>query len=116
MLANDTDPNGFGAGGPTVSQVAGDGANVGNPVAGTSGGSFTIQAEGSFSFDPGADFDDLAAGETRDTSISYTARIARSIIVVVRSANLRFDRGAINDYTTVLSRTMLTPFGTGTVD
>ncbi len=34
-------------------------------------------------------------------------RIARSIIVVVRSANLRLNRGAINDYTTVISRAML---------
>ena len=31
----------------------------------------------------------------------------RSIIIVVRSANSRFDRGAINDYSTVMSRTVL---------
>ncbi len=35
-------------------------------------------------------------------------RIGRRISVVVRSANPTFDRGAINDNTTVISRTMLT--------
>ena len=41
-------------------------------VTGSNGGSFTIAADGSYSFDPGAAFDDLAVGATRTTSVTYT--------------------------------------------
>ena len=65
----DRDPNGA-----TLNVVAVNGAagSVGNGVAGDNGGTFTIAASGEFSFNPGSDFDDLAAGEARDTSVSYT--------------------------------------------
>jgi hypothetical protein len=33
----------------------------------------TFNADGSYSFDPGADFDDLAVGATRDVTFTYTA-------------------------------------------
>ena len=56
----------------TVSEVNGDPANVGQPVDGSDGGSFTINADGSVSFDPELDFQDLQVGETRDTTITYT--------------------------------------------
>ncbi len=49
--------------------VAGD---VGNGVAGSNGGTFTINATGGYTFVPGTSFDDLAAGETRTTSVTYT--------------------------------------------
>nr|WP_242007820.1 Ig-like domain-containing protein [Cobetia sp. AM6] len=54
-----------------VSQVGEDAANVGQPTAGDNGGQFTVNADGSYDFAPGADFDDLAADETRTTTISY---------------------------------------------
>ena len=54
-----------------VDQVGGDGGNVGTAIAGDNGGQFTISGSGSYEFDPGTDFDDLAGGESRDTSISY---------------------------------------------
>ncbi len=38
-----------------------------------SGGTVTNNNDGTFSFDPGHDFDDLAAGETRDVTVSYRA-------------------------------------------
>ncbi|MDF1581324.1 MAG: Ig-like domain-containing protein, partial [Desulfuromonadales bacterium] len=41
-------------------------------VAGDNGGSFTLAADGSYSFDPGSDFDYLAAGETTTSRVSYT--------------------------------------------
>ncbi len=46
--------------------------------------------------------------DAKDRSINYCRCSLRELtfIVVVRSANLRFDRGAINDYTTVISRAM----------
>ncbi len=55
----------------TVSQVGEDAANVGQPTAGDNGGQFTVNADGSYDFAPGADFDDLAVGESRTTTISY---------------------------------------------
>ena len=36
-------------------------------------GSLTFNADGSYSFDPSGDFDDLAPGDSRDVSFTYTA-------------------------------------------
>jgi T1SS-143 domain-containing protein len=69
VLGNDSDPDGDTL---TVSAVNGAAASVGAVVAGTSGGSFTLNADGSYDFDPNGAFEDLAAGETRATSITYT--------------------------------------------
>ncbi|MCC7336569.1 MAG: cadherin domain-containing protein, partial [Pirellulaceae bacterium] len=40
-------------------------------ITNTSEGSVTVQANGDYSFDPGADFQDLALGETRDVMFTY---------------------------------------------
>ncbi|OLO06304.1 hypothetical protein BTW08_18250, partial [Salinicola sp. MH3R3-1] len=40
---------------------------------GQGNGSLTFNADGSYSFTPGTDFDSLAAGESRDVTFSYTA-------------------------------------------
>ncbi|MEJ6398295.1 Hint domain-containing protein, partial [Yoonia sp. 208BN28-4] len=56
----------------TVSEVDGDPANVGQPVDGDNGGSFTINPDGTASFDPDGDFDDLGEGETQETTVTYT--------------------------------------------
>ena len=70
LLLNDTDPDGDDL---TITEVAGDTANVGSATVGDNGGSFTIRADGSWRFDPGSDFDGLAAGATATTSVEYTA-------------------------------------------
>jgi VCBS repeat-containing protein len=70
LLVNDLDPDPLDT--HVVSAVNSSGANVGAGVAGTGGGLFTIAADGSYSFDPGLDFDSLAVGESRITSIEYT--------------------------------------------
>ena len=70
LLLNDTDPDGDTL---TITEVAGDTANVGSATTGDNGGQFTIRADGSWRFDPGADFDGLAAGATATTSVQYTA-------------------------------------------
>ena len=70
LLLNDTDPDDDTL---TIIEVAGDTANVGSATAGDNGGQFTISADGSWRFDPGADFDGLAAGATATTSVQYTA-------------------------------------------
>ena len=61
LLLNDTDVDG-----DDLSQGQ---VQVGN---GSNGGTFGIDDSGSLSFDPAGAFDDLAIGDTRDTSFSYT--------------------------------------------
>jgi hypothetical protein len=57
-----------------VVAVAGDAANLGQVVAGSNGGTFLINADGTYAFDPGTDFDDLvlAPGEEVRTSVGYS--------------------------------------------
>jgi len=55
-----------------VEQVNGDATNIGASVAGSDGGLFTVNADGSYSFDPNGEFEDLDVGETRETTITYT--------------------------------------------
>jgi VCBS repeat-containing protein len=69
VLSNDSDPDGDTL---SVSEVNGSDANVGASVPGTDGGSFTLNEDGSYTFDPGMDFDYLAVGETATTSVTYT--------------------------------------------
>ncbi|MGB7329296.1 MAG: putative Ig domain-containing protein, partial [Rubripirellula sp.] len=56
----------------TVSAVNGNAANVATSIAGTNGGSFIINANGTYSFATGSDFEYLDAGETATTTINYT--------------------------------------------
>ena len=70
VITNDTDPDGDTL---TVGAVNGVAGNIGASVTGSSGGSFTVNTNGGYTFNPGAAFDDLAVGETRTTSVAYTA-------------------------------------------
>ena len=65
----DSDPEGDPL---TVVAINGNANGVGNPVAGSDGGTFTVGSDGVLSFDSGNDFDFLAVGETATTTISYT--------------------------------------------
>ena len=65
----DSDPDGDAI---RVSLVNGSSANIGAGVAGSNGGTFTINGDGTYTFDPGAAFDNLAAGATRTTTATYT--------------------------------------------
>ncbi|MCF6443337.1 Ig-like domain-containing protein [Nereida sp. MMG025] len=69
VLGNDSDPDDDPL---TVAEVDGDDANVGQPVAGDNGGLITINEDGTASFDPNGEFDDLDEGETAQTSVTYT--------------------------------------------
>ncbi|MGS1006144.1 retention module-containing protein [Achromobacter anxifer] len=69
VLANDRDPDGDAL---AVSQVNGNPANVGAAIAGSHGGTFTLNADGSYSFDPGSAFQHLGIGEKSYSSITYT--------------------------------------------
>ncbi|MGE8688531.1 MAG: retention module-containing protein, partial [Achromobacter sp.] len=74
VLGNDTDPDGDKL---SVSAVEGDAAGVGAAVNGSNGGTFTLNADGTYTFDPGPDFQYLAAGQTATTSITYTVSDAQ---------------------------------------
>jgi large repetitive protein len=45
---------------------------VGTAVAGSTGGLFTVNSDGTVTFDPNGEFEDLAVGETATTTVSYT--------------------------------------------
>ena len=64
----DIDPDGDDL---SVTRVDGDAANLGQEVAGTNGGLFTINADGSYLFHTNDDFQTLDVGETALTSITY---------------------------------------------
>ncbi|MAT50657.1 MAG: hypothetical protein CMK32_05685, partial [Porticoccaceae bacterium] len=70
VLVNDTDIDNSGT--HTVSAVNGEAGDVGQAVAGSNGGAFTINSDGSYDFDPDGDFDDLDDGQSRTTSVTYT--------------------------------------------
>ncbi|WP_405279402.1 VCBS domain-containing protein [Cobetia sp. Ld8] len=69
VLVNDIDVDADSA--LVVSQVNGSGANVGQPVTGSEGGDFTLNADGSWSFDPSGDFEALKDGESAVTTLTY---------------------------------------------
>lgn len=63
----DSDPDGDNI---TVTGVEVSGQNVGSAVAGSNGGMFTINSDGTFSFDPSGDFS-LPSGGATTTSVIY---------------------------------------------
>ena len=90
VLDNDSDPDGDTL---VVSQVGGDAAGVGAPVAGDNGGLITINADGSTTFDPNGAFDGLGDGENTITKITYTAtdpsgvQVTQTLTVTVTGTN-----------------------------
>ena len=102
-LTNDRDPDGDPL---TIDQVEGQAANVGNAVAGSNGGTFTINANGTYTFNPGNDFNDMAAGDPpRTTTITYRVTDnnggvdAATITVTVTGVNDRPTADPIPGYT-----------------
>ncbi|MEZ5663984.1 MAG: Ig-like domain-containing protein [Burkholderiaceae bacterium] len=65
----DSDPDGDSL---TVSEVNGVAGNVGAPVAGSNCGLFTVNADGTVSFDPNGAFEGLAVGESATSTVTYT--------------------------------------------
>ncbi|MBL1203361.1 MAG: hypothetical protein FWK04_30915, partial [Nostoc sp. GBBB01] len=57
----------------TVSAVNGNAADVGNQITLLSGALLTLNADGTFAYNPNAQFESLAAGATANDSFTYTA-------------------------------------------
>ena len=55
-----------------VSEINGFAGGVGSGVTGTNGGTFTVAANGGYTFVPGPTFENLRINATRTTSIDYT--------------------------------------------
>ncbi|WP_244925498.1 Ig-like domain-containing protein [Kushneria marisflavi] len=70
VLSNDQDLDA--AASLSVSAVNGSSAGIGHAIAGSHGGSFILNADGSYTFDPGTSFQNLAEGSQQTTSITYT--------------------------------------------
>lgn len=69
-LANDTDPDTSDI--LVVGAVEGAGGNVGSATTLASGAIVTMNADGSYSYDPSSQFENLAVGETDTDSFGYT--------------------------------------------
>ncbi|BAY21588.1 hypothetical protein NIES2100_13440 [Calothrix sp. NIES-2100] len=70
VLTNDTDPDTGDI--LTVSAVNGNAANVGNQITLTSGALLTLNANGTFAYNPNAKFESLGVGATANDSFAYT--------------------------------------------
>ncbi|WP_156490854.1 DUF4347 domain-containing protein, partial [Marinomonas atlantica] len=70
LQANDTDTSST----APVTAVAGKSSNVGQSVAGSNGGLFKVNANGSVSFDPNDEFESLAANTTKTSSVTVTVQ------------------------------------------
>lgn len=69
LLGNDVDADGDAL---TVAAVNGQAADVGNAVTLASGALLTVNADGTFSYDPNGQFELLRAGESDTDSFTYT--------------------------------------------
>ncbi|KAF5043645.1 Bacterial Ig domain protein [anaerobic digester metagenome] len=70
VLSNDTDEDNDSL---FVSKVNGSAVNVGQPVAGSTGGVFVVYSNGTWTFDTGTDFATLYGEQTTTTSVTYHA-------------------------------------------
>jgi hypothetical protein len=116
----DSDPDGDTL---TVTKVGNDPAKVGQPVAGSNGGRFTLNADGTYSFDPNGEFNDVPQGATRTTSVTYevsdgeggTATATLTITVVGLNAAPTVD-ATLPDKTGVDSTPITIPTSSGFTD
>ena len=69
VLANDSDPDNNSL---TVTAVNGNAIAVGTAITLSSGALLTLNADGTFTYDPNGQFDTLAVGESGSDSFTYT--------------------------------------------
>ncbi len=100
VLDNDVDPDPVDT--ITVTEINGDGAGVGSQITLPSGALLTMQADGTYQYDPNGAFNSLGAGETTTDSFTYTvvdshgATDTATVTVTINGAN---DAPTANDDT-----------------
>lgn len=99
VLGNDTDDGTAALG---VAEVNGDTGNVGNGTTiteqgGTREGTLTVAADGSFTFNPGGDFDSLAAGESSTVAFTYKATDGSATNPLSNEATVTITVNGLND-------------------
>ncbi len=110
LLTNDNDT---GAGTLTITEVGATATaltatDVGVAIRGSHAGQFTVRDDGSYTFDPNGDFDDVAVGSTRTTAIFYQVT-STSTTVPAMARLLMTVNGALTPLPAVtITPTMLT--------
>lgn len=107
VLWNDLDPSG---GGLRVGTVNGGAANVGTPIQLPSGALLTVNADGSYTYDPNSAFDSLPSGQSTTDNFTYaaadalgTASNSATVAITVQFAVLTAfdDSNTTDEYTPV---------------
>ena len=101
ILPNDTDPDAD----PLTLTSFTNGSNTSGPsgtIAGSNGGTFTLNADGSYTFNPGSDFQDLPVGGSDTTSVNYTITDGNGGFA---SATLTITVNGVNDLPTATDNT-----------
>ncbi len=116
VLANDSDPDGEAL---TVVEVNGIAANVGAEVELASGALVTVNANGTFDYDPNGQFESLGTGEADVDSFNYTAADPTgrtdSATVTVTITGVNDAPTANNDFGAGFTTLEDTPFTTANV-
>ena len=104
--------------GLTVVAVNGLSANVGMTVAGSNGGAFVINSDGTWTFSPGVEFAYLSGTETVATAVSYHASNGATeseamLTIIVSAATAKSGLLDCGRYSTVAVKTSQLPIGTG---
>ncbi len=92
LLANDTDVDSGDT--KVVSAVNGSGANVGATIALPSGALLSVNADGSYAYDPNGQFDYLQAGSSAGDSFTYTMMDSQG---ATSSATVSITVNGVND-------------------
>ena len=112
----DSDPEGQPL---TVTEVDGVAADVGSLVVLPSGAHLTLNADGSFTYDPNGQFEDLAPGETATDTFSYTIEdpggLPDSATVTVTIDGVNDPPVAVDDAGTTSQDAVLTTVDPGAV-
>ncbi|MEH2071087.1 MAG: Ig-like domain-containing protein [Nostoc sp.] len=96
VLANDSDPDNDPL---TVTNVNGNAVTVGTPITLSSGALVTLNADGTFTYDPNAQFESLDVNEIGTDSFTYTISDGR--LNTIASVNLTIN--GVNDAPTLIS-------------
>lgn len=72
VLANDADPDTLFGDAITLTAVNGSGANIGSQIALTSGALLTVNADGTYEYDPNGAFNNLKDGQQAADTFEYT--------------------------------------------